>query len=86
MTTPSEDRFRLLVRLVWELRAVPVSTMLIFPHYAEPVVFVPCRDGRNEPVLAVFRDGCWRLVWRGRLLNEPHLARAAHRIATEAAA
>jgi hypothetical protein len=86
MRTPSEDRFRLLVRLAWELRAIPASTTLVFPYYAEPVLFVPCRVGRSEPVLAVTRDGCWRLVWRGRMLTESHLAQAARRIATEASA
>ncbi|MFC4909203.1 hypothetical protein [Actinomadura gamaensis] len=86
MTLPSEDRFRLLTRLVWEMRAVPASTVLVFPYYAEPVLFVPCRDGHSEPVLAVVRDGCWGLVWRGRALEGATLHRVARLIAAEAAA
>ncbi|MCP2341221.1 hypothetical protein [Actinomadura rupiterrae] len=86
MTSPSEGRFRVLAGLAWEMRAVPASTLLVFPYYAEPVLFVPCRDGHNEPVLAVVRDGRWRLVWRAHVLDDAPLMHAARLIAAEAAA
>ncbi|GAA1586031.1 hypothetical protein GCM10009678_80770 [Actinomadura kijaniata] len=83
---PSEARFALFVRLMWEMRAVPATTVMVFPHNAEPVLFVPCRAGHREPVLAVRRRGCWRLVWRGVELEADRLELVARRIATEAAA
>ncbi|WP_067824527.1 hypothetical protein [Actinomadura kijaniata] len=70
---PSEARFALFVRLVWEMRAVPATTVMVFPHNA-------------EPVLGVRRRGCRRLVWRGVELEADRLELVARRIATEAAA
>ncbi len=83
---PSEARYALLVRLAWELRAIPASTLLVFPYHAEPVLYVPCRDGHHEPILAVCLSGRWRLVWRGTELAAERLHDAARRIAMEAAA
>ncbi|MFC9976485.1 hypothetical protein ACFVH6_36870 [Spirillospora sp. NPDC127200] len=83
---PSEARYALLVRLAWELRAVPASSFIVLPYHAEPVLYVPCRDGRREPVLAVQSDGQWRLVWRGTELDIERLDVTARRIALEAAA
>ncbi|MEW2358645.1 MULTISPECIES: hypothetical protein [Thermomonosporaceae] len=79
-------RYGLLVRLAWELRAVLASAVLVFPYYAEAVLYVPCRDGRREAVLAVQRDGRWLLVWRGGELEADRLDVVARRIAAEARA
>jgi hypothetical protein len=83
---PCETRYVLLVRLAWELRSISMTTLLVFPSHAEPVLYVPCRDGRREPVLAVQRNGGWLLVWRDDLLNPEHLRSAARHIAMGAAA
>ncbi|MQY08517.1 hypothetical protein ACRB68_66260 [Actinomadura sp. RB68] len=83
---PSEERFTLLVRLVWELRAVPATAILIFPYNAEPVLHIPCRGGRRDAVLAVQRCGAWRLCWRGAELGTARLDQVARKIAMDAAA
>ncbi len=83
---PCGTRFGLLVRLAWELRAATASTVLVFPFYSEAVLYVPCRNGRREAVLAVQRDGRWLLVWRGGELEADRLRDAARRIAWEAGA
>jgi hypothetical protein len=83
---PCEMRFRLLVRLAWELRGVPATSVLVVPYHAEPVLYVPCRGGAREPILAVQRDRRWLLVWRGRELDTERLEGIARRIAMEAAA
>ena len=83
---PCQTRYVLLVRLAWELRAIPASPLLVFPYFAEPVLYVPCRNGHHEPVLAVQYDGRWRIVWRGCDLDAERLSVAAKRIALEAAA
>ncbi|GAA3977489.1 hypothetical protein GCM10023085_69890 [Actinomadura viridis] len=83
---PCETRYALLVRLAWELRAIPATAVLVFPYYGEPVLYVPRRDGRAEPVLAAQRGGRWLLVWRGGELDAGRLGTAARRIAVEAAA
>lgn len=82
---PSEARYALLVRLIWELRAIPVSSLLVFPYNAEPVLYVACRAGHREPVLAVRREEHWSLLWRGDEISVEQLGPAARRIAAEAA-
>lgn len=83
--TVSDARYALLVHLAWELRAIPVSSWLVIPHFAEPVLYIPRRDGRKDAVLAVQRDGYWRLLWRGAELDGGTLGAAAQRIAMETA-
>jgi hypothetical protein len=68
------------------LRSVPATSVLVLPYHAEPVLYVPCRDGVREPVPAVRRDRRWLVVWRGRELETERLERVARRIAMEAAA
>ncbi|WP_344596900.1 hypothetical protein [Actinomadura vinacea] len=82
---PCETRYGLLVRLAWELRAVPVTTVLVLPYHAEPVLFVPRWDGRREPVLAVRRTERWLLIWRGHEIEADRLGALARRIAWDAA-
>jgi hypothetical protein len=83
---PNERRYALLARLVWELRAVPVSSWLVMPHRKEPVLYVLTPDGRRDAVLAVQREARWRLLWRGQELDTENLHAAARRIALGEAA
>lgn len=79
--TPSQARYALLVHLAWELRAILVSSWLVIPRCAEPVLYVARGDGRADAILAVQRDGHWRLMWRGAELDGGTLGAAADRIA-----
>ncbi|MBW8483236.1 hypothetical protein [Actinomadura parmotrematis] len=83
---PSRARYELLVRLAWALRAAPVAVSLVLPRDAEPVLFVYCRDGQRDAVLAVERREAWRVCWRGAELGVHNLEDVAHRIALDAAA
>ena len=77
---PSQARYARLVQLAWELRAILVSSWLVVPRCAEPVLYVARGDGRMDAILAVERDGSWRLMWRGAELDGGTLGAAAHRI------
>lgn len=81
---PSPARFTLLTRLAWELRAIPASSLLTFPYYGEPVLYVPRICGRRDAVLAVQRQGHWLLLWRDLELPADPLPLAAARIAATA--
>ena len=82
----SKTRYTLLVRLAWELRAVPVTSLLVLPGHGEAVLWVLGRDGRKEAVLAVPRPDRWRLLWRGAELDAESVPEAARRIAATIAA
>lgn len=84
--TPSKARYELLIGLAWGLRAVPVSSWLVVPSHAEPVLYVPRRDGRKEAVLATRRAEDWLLLWRGSELDGAQLGAAARLIAMGVAA
>jgi hypothetical protein len=77
----SKTRYTLLVRLAWELREVPLTSLLVLPGHGEAVLWVSGRDGRKEPVLAVPRPDRWRLLWRGTELDAESTPDAARRIA-----
>ncbi len=77
----SRARYVLLVRLAWELRAVPVGSILVVPCRGEAVLWVLGRWGRKEAVLAVPRPDRWRLLWRGTELDAEALPEAARVIA-----
>jgi hypothetical protein len=83
---PCGIRYGLLVHLAWELRAIPVSSWLVVPYCAEPVLYVPAREGRKDAVLAVQRGECWRLLWRGAELDGMRPGIAARHIAMAIAA
>ncbi|MCW2919765.1 MAG: hypothetical protein JWN52_7833 [Actinomycetia bacterium] len=83
---PSEIRYALLVHLAWELRTIPVSSWLVVPYCAEPVLYVAGGNGRKDAILAVQRNGGWWLLWRGAELDGRQLGIAARHIATAVAA
>ena len=78
---PCEIRYGILVRLAWELRAVPVGTWLVLPCRAEPVLYVAAGNGRKDAIVAVRHAGHWRLLWRGAELDGGDLDLAARHIA-----
>ncbi|GAA4622388.1 hypothetical protein GCM10023196_014380 [Actinoallomurus vinaceus] len=82
----SKTRYALLVRLAWELRATPVTSLLVVPGHGEAVLWVLGRGGRKEAVLAVPRPDRWRLLWRGVELDVASVPEAARRIAAAVAA
>ncbi len=82
----SETRFELLVRLAWELRAVPATSLLVVPGNGEAVLWVMGTRGRREAVLAVLRVDRWLLLWRGTELDPAQMPEAALRIALGVAA
>jgi hypothetical protein len=77
----SKMRYTLLVRLAWELRAVPLTSLLVLPGHGEAVLWVRGRDGHKEAVLALARPDRWRLLWRGAELDAESAPEAARRIA-----
>jgi hypothetical protein len=82
----SQTRYALLVRLAWELRATPVTSLIVVPGHREAVLWVLGKDGRKEAVLAVPRPDRWRLLWRGVELDAASVPEAARRIAAAVAA
>lgn len=83
---PSEMRFALLVRLAWELRAVPVSCWLVLRGDGEPVLFVRDEDGDRRAVLVGECHDSWRVMWCGEELGTAQLDVTARTIAKGLAA
>jgi hypothetical protein len=83
--TPSEARYAPLVRLAWELHAIPVNSWLVLLGRAEPVLYVPGNDGRKDAIVALPHTGRWLLLWRGTAFDGGDLRVAARRIAMGAA-